>query len=84
MRVAHAKGTIGPLVCKFPERNLPFRSSQVPPFHLSHEQLLAVIGIRRDQVQFDVPLPISLGAVKLGRASVFENRGSVVMDEFPL
>ena len=82
--VTPPQGTLRPLAFKLAQHVLPLHHSQATPFHLGHEQSLAVVGVGRDQIQFDVAFPIPLRARKARPAHIFKHRCGVVVNELPL
>ena len=82
--VTPPQGTLRPLAFKLAQHVLPLHHSQPTPFHLGHEQLLAVVGVGRDAIQFDVAFPIRLRARKARPAHIFKHRCGVVVNELPL
>lgn len=79
-----AERAVRPLALQLPEHILAFRDRQMPPLHLGHKQPLAVLRVRRHQVQLDTALPVTLRAGKSRPAEVLEDACRVVMDEFAL
>lgn len=59
-RIASAQSAARPLTFQLPEGVLPFTGGQTPPFYFGDEQSFGVIRVRRDQIQFDIALPIPL------------------------
>ena len=82
--IARAQRAARPLAFKLPKGVFPFTGGQAPPFYFGHKEALPVIRVWRNQVQFDVALPVTLGAREARSAIVFKHGGGVVMDEFTL
>lgn len=61
-----------------------FGGAELAPFDFGHEQAFRVLGIRGDEVEFDVFFPIAGGSRKTGAAGVFKDGGGVIVDEFLL
>ena len=48
--IARAQGAVRPLALQLAERVLSFRDRYALPFHFGHEEPLAIVRVRRDQV----------------------------------
>ena len=84
MGMAGAQGAVRPLALQLAEHVLSFRDRYAPPFHFGHDEPLAIVRVRRDQVQFNIALPVPMGARKARPAKVLEHRGGMVVDQFTL
>lgn len=63
---------------------LALSGGQATPLHFSDEQALGVLRIGRNQIQFDMMLPLALRTEETRSAKVFKYRRGVVMNEFVL
>ena len=79
--MARTQEAVRPLALKLAEHVLPFRGRQAPPFDLGHKRPLGIVRIRRDQVQFDVALPVWPGPRETRPAKVLKDCGGMVVDE---
>ena len=73
----------GPRLFQLAPHPAMLRNRQPLPLDLRDDEARSVLRVRCHEIQLQITLPIAPGAGKGGSADILEDRGRVVVDQFP-